>query len=571
MNSNPLTCADFYKTGHIAQYPEGTELVYSNFTPRSATHAPVVEGSFSKYKVINYGLQGFIKSFLIDKWNNEFFFQPKDKVIAKYKRRLETSLGPIDVSHFEALHDLGYMPIEIKALPEGAKVNIGVPLFTIRNTIPEFFWVTNYLETAISAELWKPITNATIAYEYRRILDRYAKRTGSPAEFVPWQGHDFSMRGMSGCDSAAVSGSAHLTSFYGTDTINAIDYLEDYYNADADKELIGGSVPATEHSVMAMATKENEVDTFRRLITKTYPTGIVSIVSDTWDFWKVLSEYTVELKDEILNRQPNALGFAKVVFRPDSGDPVKIVCGRNIRKVASVGEAKIILQNMAEIDADNLTAGECGNYSYEDIFNISGEILKIKIDVEWNRHDKTYYYIEEFGALVTEKVSLAPEEKGAVEVLWDIFGGTITDKGYKVLNQRVGLIYGDSITLARATEIKEQLEAKGFASCNIVFGIGSFTYQYNTRDSFGFAMKATYGVVNGEPREIFKDPKTDSGVKKSARGLLRVERHEGQYVLLDQQTVDQEQRGELKTVFNDGTLTREVSLAEIRALIQNED
>lgn len=493
IKQNPLTQTDFYKTGHIFQYPEGTEMVYSNFTPRSANHSPVDADTFSN-KVVFYGLQGFIKSFLMDNWNEEFFNQPKEKVVARYKRRLDTSLGPdaVPVSHIEALHDLGYLPIEIKALPEGSRVNVRVPVFTIKSTVPEFYWVTNYLETPISAEVWKPITNATIAYEYRQILDRWAAITGTFPGFVPWQGHDFSMRGIGGLDEAAISGSAHLLSFTGTDTISSIDYLEDYYGANAETELIGGSVPATEHSVMCMGTLEGEIDTFRRLITQTYPSGVVSIVSDTWDFWKVITEYSVILKDEILARKENALGLAKVVFRPDSGDPVKIITG----------------------DPDAPEG--------------------------------------------------SPEYKGAVECLWDIFGGDISEQGYKTLNQRVGLIYGDSITLQRAETILERLAAKGFSSGNIVFGIGSFTYQYNTRDSFGFAMKATYGIVNGEGREIFKDPKTDSGLKKSAKGLLRVECEDGNFVLYNQQTMEQEAQGELKTVFKDGVLIVDQTLSEIR-------
>ena len=493
IKTNPLTQTDFYKTGHIFQYPQGTEMVYSNFTPRSAKHSPIDPDTFSN-KVVFYGLQGFIKSFLIDTWNAEFFNQPKDKIVARYKRRLDTSLGPdaVPVSHIEALHDLGYLPIEIKALPEGSRVNIGVPVFTVKSTVPAFYWVTNYLETPISAEVWKPITNATIAYEYRQILDRWAAITGTFPGFVPWQGHDFSMRGISGLDESAISGSAHLLSFTGTDTISAIDYLEDYYGADAEKELIGGSVPATEHSVMCMGTMEGEIDTFRRLITKTYPAGVVSIVSDTWDFWKVITEYSVELKEDILNRKVNGLGLAKVVFRPDSGDPVKIIAG----------------DPDAPIDS--------------------------------------------------------PEYKGAVECLWNIFGGDVSEQGYKTLNQRVGLIYGESITLQRAEIIMERLAAKGFSSGNVVVGIGSYTYQYNTRDSFGFAMKATYGVVNGNPREIFKNPKTDSGLKKSAKGLLRVEYEDGNFVLYDQQTVAQEQQGKLKTVFKDGKLIVDQTLSEIR-------
>lgn len=510
MKLNPLTQIDFYKTGHIFQYPPNTTLVYSNFTPRTAKRANVLAKYYDN-KIVWFGLQGFIKWFLMDLFNNEFFSQPKEKVVAYYKRRMDTSLGKdsVDVSHIAALHDLGYLPIKIKALPEGSKVNIGVLVFTIQNTLPEFFWLTNYLETVLSSALWKSSTNATVAYQYRKIFEYWAEQTGGDFNFIPFQGHDFSFRGMSGPHDAAMTGSAHLLSFFGTDTIPAIDYLEDYYNANAETELIGTSVPATEHSVMSMGTKENELETYRRLITKTYPTGIVSIVSDTWDFWKVITEYTRTLKQEILERKPNEIGLAKVVFRPDSGNPVDIICGVPTQTIN-------------------------GNLYKK---HLSGEL---------------------------ESAVTAAEAKGAVECLWDIFGGTINKAGYKVLHERVGLIYGDSITLARAEEILKRLEEKGFASTNVVFGIGSYTYQYSTRDSFGFAMKATYGEVDGKAVEIFKDPVTDDGTKKSAKGLLAVHRWEDDFILQDQATKNQEALSLLTTVFENGKLVREDSLAAIR-------
>ena len=384
---------------------------------------------------------------------------------------------------------MGYLPLRIKALPEGSRVNMRVPVLTVINTDPRFFWLTNYIETVLSAELWKSCTTATIAYEYKRLLTQYAVKTGAPLDFVPVQGHDFSSRGMSGIYDAAQSGVGHLTSFIGTDSVASIDYAEEYYNATG---VIGVSVPATEHSVMCMGTENSELDTFKRLICELYPSGVVSIVSDTWDFWRVITEFTVALKPEILARQPNALGLAKLVFRPDSGDPVKIICG----------------------DPD----AEVGSPAY----------------------------------------------KGAVECLWEVFGGTTTDQGYKVLNERVGLIYGDSITLDRAQRILEGLEAKGFASNNLVFGIGSFTYNYLTRDTFGFAVKATWGQVNGIGRELFKDPITDSGIKKSAKGLLRIEERENGFILFDEQTAEQEQGGALKTVFENGKLQYECTLDQIR-------
>jgi nicotinamide phosphoribosyltransferase len=445
--------------------------------------------------VIFFGLQYFIKKYVMEEFEKEFFSKPKDQVVGEYRRRIANYLGPdaITYEHVEQLHDLGYLPVEFKALPEGIQVPIRVPMFTVCNTKPEFFWLTNFMETMLSCVMWMPCTSATTAFQYRKILNRYAVETGGDMELVQWQGHDFSFRGMAGVEAAMMSGAGHLLSFSGTDTIPAIDFLEKYYNANADQELVGGSVPATEHSVMCMGTEDGEINTFKRLINDVYPGGIVSIVSDTWDYWEVITQFIPKLKEDILARD------GKVVIRPDSGDPILIVCGDPSAPEGS------------------------------------------------------------------------PEYKGSIECLWETFGGTVSDKGYKLLDPHIGLIYGDSITIERCTEICKRLEAKGFASTNVVFGVGSYTYQYVTRDTFGFAMKATYGEVNGEGREIFKNPKTDDGTKKSAKGMVKVD-GDGVHVTgwSDQVSKEEEGQGMLQTVYKDGKLIKDWSLSEIRALIQKQ-
>ena len=483
---NPFLLCDFYKVSHPFQYPLNTTLVYSNLTPRSSRLKGV-------NKMVVFGLQYFIKEYLIDYFNENFFNRTKEDVLKEYKRRITTSLGGDlpSYDHIEKLHDLGYLPLHIKALPEGSLVDIRVPILTIVNTQPEFYWLTNFIESLMSAVLWQPCTSATIAFEYHKLLSKYAVETGMDIGFVQWQGHDFSFRGMSSLESAKLSGMGHLLSFTGTDTIPAIDALEQYYNADAEKEFIAGSVTATEHSVMAAYGKSDELDTFRHLIEDVYPNGIVSIVSDTWSLWDVLTKYLPALKDKVLSRN------GKVVVRPDSGDPVDILCG--------------------------------------------------KLDVSDN----------------------SLEAKGVVELLWDTFGGTVNAKGYKVLDSHVGVIYGDSITIDRANQICDRLKAKGFAS-QIVFGIGSFTYQYNTRDTFGIAMKATYVEIDGQGKAIYKDPVTDDGVKKSARGLLQVMKENGSYILKDDVTWKEEEKSLLTTVFKDGKLIKDYTLSEIRERLKNE-
>lgn len=560
----PFNLADFYKTGHPGMYPKETSFLVANFTPRSAKHAPVRCSPLFDDKVVWFGITGFIKEYLIETFNREFFHVPRAVAIRKYQRRMDTALGPgkVSMTHLERLHDLGYLPLELRSLPEGSRVNIKVPPVIFMNTHPEFAWVATYFETLFSCENWKPSTVATIAFEFRKLLTFFARQTGSPEDFVMWQGHDFSMRGLAGVKDAARSGAGHLLPFYGTDTIPAIDYLEDFYGADADAEIVGGSVPATEHSVMtlrillitqrlqAMPEHANrttaelramaEEQVIRELVTDDYPSGIVSIVADSFSFWNVITGIAPALKQEILARVPDALGNAKVVFRPDSGDPVKILTGY---KVVEVFSAK---DQGAMLDAEAQGA--------EAVFDrAQGKYFTFKsYDTGWT----TEFELVELQAC---------EVKGAVECLWDTFGGVMTDKGYKLLNPRVGLIYGDSITLERAIQILSRLKEKGFASGNVVFGIGSFTYQHITRDSFSWALKAIYADVGGDSVEIYKDPATDDGTKKSAKGLLRVEKEGNDFVLYEQQSREEFERGALRPIFRNGQLLVDEPLSVIRA------
>jgi nicotinamide phosphoribosyltransferase len=481
-----MLLTDGYKVDHRRQYPEGTQRVFANLTPRKGRDADD-EG------VIFFGLQAAIQRYLIEHVQETFFNRDEDEVAIEYFDAMLDYLGPneIGVEHVRALHRLGYLPLQIRAVPEGTFVPYGVPVLTIENTVDEFYWVTNYIETLFSAAIWKAITSATTAFKYRVALEFWAAQTGTAPEFVDWQGHDFSFRGMSSPESAMFSGAGHLTAFTGTDTIPAIHFLRHYYDADG---LVGGSVPATEHSVMCAGGKEDELETFERLL-DLYPEGIVSVVSDTWDLWKVLTEYLPALKDKIMARN------GKLVVRPDSGDPVKIICG--------------------DPDAPDGS----------------------------------------------------PARFGVVRLLAQTFDVTLNEEGYMVLNEHVGTIYGDSITLERANEICRLLAEDGFASGNVVFGIGSYTYQYNTRDTHGFAIKATWAQVNGEEHLLFKDPVTDDGTKRSARGRLIVAHVNDELKLVDGMTEAEHAEAHiddlLQTVFLNGHLGR-TTLAEIRGRIADE-
>lgn len=487
--------ADFYKIAHRPMYPQKTEKVYSTWTPRTSRIKGVD-------RVVNIGVQVFIKEYLMDVFQEHFFARPKAEVISEYARLIKATLGDPnpETKHLEELHDLGYLPLSIKALPEGYVVPTRVPTMTIENTDPRFFWLTNFIESLASCELWQIATSATLALEYKRIMDQYMLETAPEnAWFTPFQGHDFSMRGMSSLRSAILSGMGHLAAgFVGTDTIPAIHGAEYYYNANVEKELVGTSVPATEHSIQC--AYGDDMEYLRRMLQDVHPSGIVSIVSDGYDFWEVVrpgNGIVAKLKKEILARKGGPVGD-KVVIRPDSGDPVLIICGD-----------------------PNATPG-------------------------------------------------TPEYKGAVECLYETFGGTMSSKGYKLLDSHIGLIYGDAITLRRAEEIMERLKAKGFASTNVVFGIGSYTYQYNTRDTFGFALKSTLCIIDGVEKQIFKNPKTDDGTKKSQKGRVAVFRQGNSFVFADGFSLKDVVPGDqLREVFRDGKLLVDDSFATIRERIQS--
>ena len=483
---NPFLLTDFYKTIHHMCYAKGMTKLVSYWTPRMSRKEDMD-------KVVMFGLQPFLKKYLINYFNDNFFNKEKEAVVSEYRRIISKTMGSIaaDTKHIEALHDLGYLPIQIKAVAEGLRVNIKTPMIEITNTHEDFAWLVNYLETFMSCNIWQPMTSATIAYRYREIIEKYFTLTVENGDVRKACG-DFSMRGFSSLESAELSGSAHLLSFLGTATIPAISYLEEFYNCNVEEEIVGVGTPSTEHSVMCSYGMDEHA-AYTRLITEVFPSGTLSIVSDTYDYWNVITNILPTLKEDILNRD------GKIVIRGDSGDPVKIICGD------------------------------------------------------------------------TDALKDSPEYKGTVELLWDIFGGEVNSKGYKVLNSKIGTIYGDSITVERCEEICIGLMKNGFAVNNCIFGIGSYTYQYNTRDTFGFALKATHAVIDGEEKFIFKDPITDTGnFKKSQKGMCYVYR-EGQDILYkDELTIKEQAKFKdnlLEIVFKDGELVKDYSLSEIRNLL----
>lgn len=505
---NPLFSIDFYKVGHKDMEPEGNEINYVNMTPRNYKYAPVLKSVFDDAVVV-FGVQARLQD-LHERFNEGFFRRSVEEVIAEYKEVVDDGLfTDMNADHIRALHNLGYLPMEFRALPEGTLVPAGVPVLVMWNTHKDFSWLPTYLETDLS-HMWKDMTNATIARNYRMIFERWHGFTGTDGSFVPWQGHDFSARGLDYQTVAAFSGMAHLSSFFGTDTVSALPAARYYYGVDTTKNFLGHSVRASEHSVTCMGGAGNELETFRGWIKK-FNTGIMSLVSDTWDYWDMVNVKLPSMKDDIMARD------GKLVVRPDSGDPYRIVVG----------------------------------YFRDELFS---------------NGDGTYRVIG------TDDIITDLERRGTVDVLAEHFGVTINEAGYMTLDSHIGVIYGDSITPERAENILRGLAFKGYTADNIVFGIGSYTYQMNSRDSFGFALKSTFCYVNGEKRSIQKNPKTGDGTKKSAAGALRVvdtgKLELVQDVDFNVDTLDYDS-GLLVAYYKNGVQLHRNTLSEIRARLWN--
>lgn len=486
-NINPMLLIDFYKAVHAEMLPKGMTKSVSYFTPRMSR--------VKRWdKVVMFGLQGFIKTYLIDYFNNEFFNKPFKEVMFEYKRVMDVSLGEdvYNIKKIVDLHKLGYLPIEIVSLPEGMLVPMHVPMFGITNTHPDFAWLPQSLESLISAEMWHPMIAATVGHTYREIVNKYYELTCDDNVARDRALGAFDFRGEECLESAVKAGAGWCLSFLNTATVPTIPYLESNYNCDCTKEPVAFGSPSTEHSVMCSnyAIDGDEETLLRRLLTEIYPNTSFSAVLDSYDYWNVIDNILPKLKNEILSHN------GCMLMRGDSGDCVEVVT--------------------------------------QTVFK-----------------------------------------------LWDMFGGIINSKGYKVLDPHVKAIYGDSITIQRCEQIYKILTENGFACSNVALGVGSFSFQCIeedgilkpfTRDTFSSCIKATYCEINGEPYPIFKNPK-DGGFKKSQKGLCHVYRNSktNELSYTDGYTFkDIPDDNMLETIFKDGILIKECTLAEIRGRLNKE-
>ncbi|AHL19354.1 nicotinamide phosphoribosyltransferase [Listeria phage LP-083-2] len=590
LNEISMLMSDCYKFGHMSLYPKGITQVYSTLVPRDNTY--FFGGRTDKMVV--FGYQMFVQRFLLEHFNKNFFELPIETVKEDYHYVVSNALGEKNArtEHIEALHKLGYLPIKVRALPEGTLVPMRVPVLTIENTHPDFAWLTNFLETVLLSQTFLPATVATTALEAKKIMTKYGEETCDNLDHIMFQGHDFSERGQHSNEASLLAGMGHLVNFAGSDTIQASVMAHNYYSADLEKELVLKSVTASEHSVM-QSYGTDEVETFSTLIDNN-PDGILSLVSDTYDYYGVLTEVLPKLKDKIMNRN------GKLVIRPDSGNPVDIIAGRDYiefgtnwfnyhitkenlvkavtsRYEQSCSNKPLIGQRVDIVDYLNLFVDS--DYIYNnDIVDREKKLVsgyyKVTLSAVFLGEDLCNQY--KVDKLELEDYQPTPEDKGSLQLLWETFGGSVNEKGHKVLDEHIGLLYGEGIDLEMLEKIFTRMSEKGFASSNVVFGLGAYMYSFSlSRDSFAQAIKSQMVVINGEEKLIFKNPKTDTNhIKKSLKGRVCVTKKEGTYEVTDALTAKEEAKlenlNELNVIFEDGKLAHQDSFHTIRERLDRE-
>jgi len=463
--ANFILLADAYKYSHHKLYYPGTTQIYSYLESRG--------GMFDE--TVFFGLQYFLKEYL----EGTAFTQQDLDEAEGFLQQVFNRTDVFDKSKFQYILDKykGKLPVKIKAVAEGAIVPVGNVLMTIENTDPECFWLTNFLETVLM-QIWYPTTVATLSYKVKKVVSDYFTETataGSDAA-IDYVLNDFGFRGVSSVESAALGGSAHLISFAGSDNLAASVLACQYYSA---QKVYGVSIPATEHSICTLLGREGELEVFRHIL-RTFPTGVVACVSDSYNIFRACESYWGEaLKEEILNRD------GVLVIRPDSGDPIMT-------------------------------------------------LLKI------------------------------------FEILFEKFGYTVNEKGFKVLPPQLRVIQGDGVNYYAIIEIYEALKANGISAESLVLGMGGALLQKVDRDTQKFAIKCSFATVNGENVKVEKRPvemdehgKISESFKKSKGGRLKLVKIDGEYRTVQAEAYP-ELNDELITVFENGKIVKEYSFEQIR-------
>jgi nicotinamide phosphoribosyltransferase len=445
---------DSYKLSHHKQYPEGTTNVYSYFESRTGAKF---------HDTVFFGLQYILKEYVAG------VVVTKEK-LEQAKKLADAHVGPgifnYDGWNYVLEQHGGKLPLRIKAVPEGIPVDVSNILMSVEATDPKCYWLVNYLETLL-VQIWYPSVVATLSRENKKVIMKYLEETGTP-ELIGFKLHDFGFRGVSSVEQAGLGAAAHLINFMGTDTIQGITMLEDYYGA---TEMPGFSIPASEHSTITSWTRAGEVDAFRNMLVQ-YPKGLVACVSDSWDIINACRNlWGGELKDLVLARE------GTLVVRPDSGDPIKLL----------------------------------------------------------------------------------PE---IIATLGDRFGLRRNDKGFLVLNDKVRVIQGDGITVETIPLILEELKKCGYSADNLAFGSGGGLLQMVNRDTQRNAFKCAEATINGEHREVYKQPITD-GSKTSKKGRLALIQTNGKFETIPEKELNG-RKDILETVFENGVIVKEYNFEQVR-------
>ncbi len=302
MRINPILNTDSYKLSHFLQYPPNTTNVSSYIEARKGGNFPYV---------LFFGLQAFIKEYLLTPINEGDIMEAE--IVAKAHGVPFNRAGWYDIVH---LHD-GYLPIRIEALPEGHVYPVGIPLVQVTATDPAFFWLVSYIETALLRAVWYPSTVATYSFTVKQMLKEFLDISADDDSGLPFMLHDFGARGVSSYESSLLGGAAHLINFQGTDTLACLTFIQDTYNMEA---IPAFSVPAAEHSTITSWGESHEIDAYDNMLTQFGTGGIVSIVADSYDLFNAVDNiFGATLKPQI-----EAMN-ARLVVRPDSGDPLTIV------------------------------------------------------------------------------------------------------------------------------------------------------------------------------------------------------------------------------------------------------
>lgn len=587
-NYNPLLLIDFYKATHHEQYPKGLTKMVSYYTPRMSRLDDVDHITF-------FGLQAFIDEYLIDGFNHNFFNRDLNEVLDEYNRVLTYTMGAgsYEDRKIRDLWELGYLPLEIRAVPEGSRTKVGVPQIEISNTHPNFVWLVNTIETLLSCSMWHTQIGAEVGYRYRKVTDKWVEATCDSSVDPRRLIGDFSMRGQHSAESAIKASGAWLLSHYNTATVPAIMWMEKHYDCDITKEPVGFGAISTEHSVMCsnFAVDGDEISHIRRLLTKIYPNHNFSMVSDSYDYENLVTNILPQVKSEIMAHNGTLL------IRGDSGNPVEVLAGKKIEWLEPYDEeeANQLFKNeeytkewLNDWARDREIEKNCTVY-----FHFGDKFYGVNVTVEWTNErgawtDSKYYYVDTYD-LTYYEIEPSLQLLGTVWALDQIVGHTVNEKGYKVLDPHLKAIYGDSILPDYANEIYRRLAAQGYAANNVVMGAGSmsmmalvcaneegvlqFAGSWNgtnagpyTRDTFGIAVKATYAEDPwGNPISIFKKPKALAW-KKSQKGCCIVsldgESYEDMHTFED--TCDPNVANLLQTVFKNGQFVKRYTLNEIR-------